>query len=407
MRIGTAALVLALGLASGCERAAGPAGADGASLSDVGFCTAALDAATRQLDGFRQTYTDPTGIPRSWQDGAVRLVGPADWTSGFAAGSFWLLYDHTGDTSWRDTAAAWTDVLEDQKANTGTHDVGFMIFNSFGNGYRLVGDKAYEAVLIETAKSLMTRFDATVGATRSWSFGEWQFPVIVDNMMNLELLYAVAALTGEESLAEAATAHAATTLRNHYRADASSYHIVDFDPLTGDVVGKQTHQGIADDSAWSRGQAWGLYGFTMAYRFTRDARFLELAEKIALFYLDHPNLPEDRIPYFDFDTPDDPDIVDHRDSSAGAIAASALLELAGFVAEPRASRFRSEAQTMLRSLASPAYAAQEGQNGHFLLMHATGNQPTGSEIDAAINYADYYYLEGLLRCTRLTDDQDD
>jgi uncharacterized protein YyaL (SSP411 family) len=247
----------------------------------------------------------------------------------------------------------------------------------------------------------MTRYNPNVGATRSWDFGEWSFPVIIDNMMNLELLYSASKMSGDETFADAATTHATTTINNHFRADNSSYHVVDYDPETGQAVHKQTHQGISDDSAWARGQAWGLYGYTMVYRFTRDEKFLKQAEKIAGFYLNHPNLPEDKVPYFDFDVPDDPDIENYRDSSAAAVAASALLELTAYVAEPQASVYRQAALAMLRSLASPVYSAEAGSNGHFLLKHATGRWQANDEVDAALNYADYYYLEALLRCKNL------
>jgi rhamnogalacturonyl hydrolase YesR len=208
-------------------------------------------------------------------------------------------------------------------------------------------------------------------------------------------------LSGDQRFADAATSHASTTLENHFRPDNSSYHVVDYDPETGVVVHKQTHQGIGDDSAWSRGQAWGLYGFTSVYRFTHDEQFLQQAKNIADFYLSNPNLPDDKVPYFDFDVPNDPDIENFRDSSAAAIAASGLLELAGYVSEPQASRYREAALDMLRSLVSPAYSAETGSNGHFLLKHATGRWQANDEVDAALNYADYYYLEALIRCKNL------
>lgn len=379
------------------------ANGDGAASPAPAMCLAALDAAEAQLDGFRCAYTDPSRIPRSYGNDELRLVSANDWTSGFVAGSFWYLFEYTRDPGWRAFAEQWTAALESEKHNTGTHDLGFMMFNSFGNGFRLVGTPEYEPILVQSAESLLTRFNPTVGATQSWDHSEWKFPVIVDNMMNLELLYFASASTGDRRFADAATTHAHTTLKNHYRPDSSSYHVVDFDPVSGVVLSKQTHQGLADDSAWSRGQAWGLYGFTMVYRLTRDRRFLGMAQNIAEFWLNHPNLPEDGVPYFDFDAPDYPGIEPLRDASAAAIATSALLELAGSVSGPRASRYREAALSTLGALASPAYAAAKGSNGHFLLMHSTGNQPAGSELDVAISYADYYYLEALLRCTRLND----
>lgn len=368
---------------------------------DSGFCATALDAAQVQLDGFRKAYPDPTKIARSYDNGQAKMVETKDWTSGFVSGSFWYMYEYTRDPGWLNSAERWTVALESQKNNTRTHDVGFIMFNSYGNGLRLTGNEAYEPVLVQSANSLMTRYSPVVGATRSWDFGEWSFPVIIDNMMNMELLYSVSQMTEDQKFADAATNHASTTLKNHFRPDYSSFHVVDYDPETGAAIHKQTHQGISDDSAWARGQAWGLYGYTMVYRFTREEEFLKQAEKIAGFYLNHPNLPEDKIPYFDFDVPNDPDIENYRDSSAAGVAASALLELAAYVSEPQASRYREAALSMLRSLASPAFSAETGSNGHFLLKHATGRWQANDEVDAALNYADYYYLEALLRCSQL------
>jgi len=374
-----------------------------ATVKAKGFCSSALDATRTQLEGFRDAYQDPALIPRSWSDGQVRLVGPGDWTSGFVAGSYWHMFEYTRELTWLASARARTFVLEDQKDRTDTHDVGFVIAGSFGNALRLAPTEEYESVVIQAAESLMTRFNETVGAIRSWDFGAWTFPVIIDNMMNIELLYIASELSGDQKYADVATRHALTTLENHFRPDHSSYHVVDFDPQRGTAINKQTHQGIADDSAWSRGQAWGLYGFTMTYRFTRDPRFLELATSIAEFYLNHPHLPDDKVPYFDFDVPGRPEIENFRDSSAAAIAASALLELASFVSRAEATRYRDAALAMLSSLTSPEYSAATGRNGHFLLMHATGRWQADDEIDSSINYADYYYLEALLRCSRLDD----
>jgi hypothetical protein len=276
-----------------------------------------------------------------------------------------------------------------------------VINNTFGAGYRLTQNPAYQTVLLAAAQSLSTRFNATVGATRSWDFGTWRFPVIIDNMMNLELLYRATALGGNARFAQIATTHALTTRTHHFRADASSYHVVDYDPATGAVIRKQTNQGLADESAWARGQAWGLYGFTATHRETRDARFLEQATRIADFYTRHPDMPADGVPYFDFDAPRLANVPDHRDASAGAIAASGLLDLARFAPPDAAERYLVFAIKVLRSLSSTSYRAAAGANRNFLLMHSVGNYPINDEIDVAINYADYYYLEGLLRCAAL------
>jgi len=253
--------------------------------------------------------------------------------------------------------------------------------------------------VIRAAESLASRFNPSVGATRSWDFGSYTFPVIIDNMMNLELLFHAQKLRGGGSLRRIAETHARTTLAHHFRPDCSSYHVVDFDPASGRVLRKQTHQGLADESAWARGQAWGLYGFSVAYRETGEPEFLDQARRIAEFYVSHPAMPDDFVPFFDFDAPTRTDVPKLRDASAAAIAASALLELAGFVDAALAERYRSFAMETLRSLSLPPYRATLGDNGHFLLRNSVGNFPASDELGVAINYADYYYLEALLRGT--------
>jgi unsaturated chondroitin disaccharide hydrolase len=370
------------------------------SSFDVAFCAKALDAAALQLAGFRATYTSAASIPRSaTTSGAVRLVGPGDWTSGFVAGNFWLIYEHTQDAAFRTAAEARTAALAGEQNTKSHHDLGFQFMSSYGNGYRLTKNTAYPAVLKTAADSLSTRYNGAVGAIRSWDFGTWSFPVIIDNMMNLKLLFHVADATGDQAYAERATTHAATTLANHFRADHSSFHLVDYDPATGAVVRKQTRQGLRDDSEWARGQAWGLYGFTEAHGETGRVDFLMQAENIAQLIMDHPSLPADKIPYWDYDAPNQASTP--RDASAAAITASALLELAGYATEPATARYTSFALEVLRSLSSPAYAAATGENSHFLLKHSVGSMPEDSEIDVALNYADYYYLEALLRCQAL------
>jgi rhamnogalacturonyl hydrolase YesR len=372
-----------------------------AFAEDAAFCREQLAFAVEQYDGYRQAYTNPSQIPRSVAAGSVRTVAPSDWTSGFPAGSFWYLYEYTGDPSWQSTAETWTDALYGQRLRTEDHDVGFIINDSYGHRLRLTSDAASEAVLVTAADSLLTRFSATVGAIRSWDFGSWQYPVIIDNMMNLELLFRASDVSSDPKYRDVAISHAETTMRNHFRPDASSYHVVDYNPQTGAVISKETNQGLADESAWARGQAWGLYGFTAMYRETLDERFLGQALAIADFYTQSPVMPEDGVPYFDFDAPARDDVPDYRDASAGAIATSALLELAGFADEEARGRYLAFALNSLRSLASPDYRAAQGQNGHFLLQHSVGNYPIDDEVDVAINYADYYYIEALLRCSRL------
>lgn len=341
----------------------------------------------------------PNDYPRSWANGRLTLARAADWTSGFFPGSLWLLSEATGDHFWGDTAARFTAGIEDMKNNRRTHDVGFMLQCSFGQGYRLTRNPHYREVLVAGADSLAVRFNPTVGCIKSWDTrAEWPFPVIIDNMMNLELLLWASQATGDPQYRRIAESHADVTLRHHFRADGSTYHVVDYDPVSGRVRKRQTHQGTADESAWARGQAWAIYGFALMYRETGKLDYRQQAEQTADFVVHHPRLPPDRIPYWDFDAPEKPRLP--RDASAAAIMCSALFELSKYVAPLSAQRYRAFAWEQLRALASPAYRAQLGENGCFLLLHSTGSFPRHSEVDCPLNYADYYFLEALLRCSR-------
>ncbi len=358
-----------------------------------------LDAAKAHLEKNLVDYTDVTRFPRNTApDGKLRAIPSNDWTSGFYSGNLWYMYEYTKDKKWEEAARKWTAGLEKEKFNTRTHDLGFMLYCSFGNGYRLTNDPAYKEIMIQGAKSLSTRFNAKTGTIRSWDHGKWQFPVIIDNMMNLELLFWATKVTGDSSFYKVAVTHANTTMKNHFRADNSSYHVVDYDTITGKVVARVTHQGYADESAWARGQAWGLYGYTVAYRETRDQKYLDLAVKIADFYLNHPHLPKDKVPYWDFNAPAIPN--EERDASAAAIAASGMLELSGYVRNGQP--FKKAAEDILISLSSDAYLAKAGTNNNFVLKHSVGHKPAKSEIDTPLVYADYYYIEALLRYDRMS-----
>ncbi len=340
---------------------------------------------------------DKKPLPRTFEHGQLVTIPPHDWTSGFFPGSLWYLFEATGDAKWRAPAEKFTVLLEPEQFNTKTHDVGFMLYCSYGNGLRLTGNEAYKSILLNGAQSLSTRFNPTVGCIKSWDHGvgRYVFPVIVDNMMNLELMFWAARNGPAERYRDLSIRHADTTIQNHFRADNSSFHVVDYDPASGKVLQRITHQGTADDSAWARGQAWGLYGYTVMYRETKDPRYLAQAQKIAAFVMNHPRLPADKVPYWDFDDVKIPNAP--RDASAAAIICCALLELRGYVDAGTAASYTTFAETQLRSLASPAYLAEPGTNGGFLLKHSTGNHPKKSEIDTPLNYADYYFLEALLR----------
>jgi hypothetical protein len=339
----------------------------------------------------------PGLLPRTIDtSGNLVTAGPGWWTSGFFPGCLWYLYEYSNDEMFRDYAIEMTERIEKEKDNKGTHDLGFMLYCSYGNGLRITGDEPYKDVLLTGARSLSTRFRPNIGCIQSWGSRKgWQCPVIIDNMMNLEFLMWAFNQTGDSSFYKIAVIHSDTTIKNHFRPDFSTWHVVSYDTISGRVETKQTAQGAADGSAWSRGQVWGLYGYTVMYRETGLQRYLDQAEHIADFLISHPNMPEDKIPFWDFNAPGIPDT--NRDASAGAIMASALIELSSFVGEDKKAQYLNVAEKQLRSLSSPAYLAKEGENGNFILMHSVGSLPGKSEVDVPLTYADYYFIEALLR----------
>lgn len=342
----------------------------------------------------------PDRLPRTFENDQLQTVSSGGWVSGFFSGSLWYLYEYTQDPRLKDYAEKYTERLKKEQYNKGTHDLGFMLYCSYGNGFRLTGNKEYQKVLLTGAESLSSRYNETIGCIQSWGSNEkWQFPVIIDNMMNLEFLFWATRMSGNPRYKDLSISHADKTIENHFRPDYSSYHVISYDTITGQVEKKNTHQGYRDESAWSRGQAWALYGYVMTYRETQAERYLQQANHIANFILEHPNLPEDKIPYWDFDAPDIPNA--KRDASAGAIIASALIELSQYVDEDLSRKYLNTARQQIQSLSSPEYFAETGTNGHFLLKHSVGHMPNGSEIDVPLSYADYYYIEALLRMKRL------
>ena len=333
--------------------------------------------AKREKNGWGE-LTNPRN---SEPDGTLNLVPSKDWTSGFFPGELWFLYEYTQNNFWKKKAQQHTDILEKEKMNGSTHDMGFKVYCSFGNGYRLTQDEHYKEVLLQSARTLATRFKPAAGIIRSWdhSTAKWACPVIIDNMMNLELLFW------------------ATKESKDSTFYFSSYHVIDYDRITGQVLKKNTHQGFADESAWSRGQAWALYGYTMCYRETRLPEFLEQAQNIEKYLFTHPNMPEDLIPYWDFDAPGIPD--EPRDVSAATVIASALYELSLYDPE-KGERYRSNADKIIENLTKHYRATLKKDNG-FLLLHSTGTKPTNTEVDVPIVYADYYFIEALMRKNKL------
>ena len=321
------------------------------------------------------------------------------WCSGFYPGTLFYLYEFSHDTSLLHEATRRLRLLENEQFNKGTHDLGFMMYCSFGNARHALNTKDYDEILLNSAKSLSTRFNPTIGCIKSWDNNKWQYPVIIDNMMNLELLLWATHVSGDSSFYKIAVTHANTTMKNHFRPDYSSFHVVNYDTATGAVLARVTAQGFSDSSAWARGQAWGLYGYTMMYRGTHDPRYLEQAEHIAHFILTNPNLPADKVPVWDYNAPEGQRAL--RDASAGAVMASALIELSRYVSSEKGREYLDVAEQIIVTLSSSNYHAIVGSNGGFILKHSVGHLPGKSEVDVPLTYADYYFVEAMLRYKQL------
>ncbi|MGN6533381.1 MAG: glycoside hydrolase family 88 protein, partial [Ginsengibacter sp.] len=347
---------------------------------------------------YMMTLIPADKMPQSYNEKDKKLIAHDIkwWCSGFYPGALWYIYEQTGNNDIRKEAERALEVIRPNETYTGNHDLGFMMYCSFGNAYRLTKKEAYKDIIFRSAESLSTRYRPSIKSIQSWNGNKYfKCPVIIDNMMNLEMLNWVSDNGGDRKYKEIALNHSNTTIKNHYRTDFSSFHVVDYDLETGKVIRKATWQGAADCSSWSRGQSWGLYGYVMMYRFTKDKKYLQQARNIAKFMLHHPNLPEDKIPFWDFDAPQIP--FAKRDASAAAIMASALLELGQYCSGSEKQEYVSNAEKMLKSLSGPDYRAKAGENGGFLLMHSTGALVLNSEIDVPLIYADYYFLEALKR----------
>ena len=360
-----------------------------------------LELATQQSIRMAESLKNqPDRLPQTINEkGELVTCNSAWWVSGFFPGVLWYLYENNPTEELKDWAVNYTLRVEDQKYTTDNHDVGFMIFCSFGNAYRITGNEDYKEVIHTASNSLITRFNPTVGCIRSWDEApwskQWQYPVIIDNMMNLEMLEWTSKTFNDSIYSYVAKTHANTTLKHHFRDDYSSYHVISYDTISGGVEKKNTSQGFSHESAWARGQSWGLYGYTMMYRETGNKAYLEQAINIADFLVNHPNLPEDKIPYWDFDAPNIPDA--KRDASAGAIICSALIELSDYASAKKSKKYLDVAKTQIRSLSSAPYRASLGENANFILKHSVGHMPANGEVDVPLTYADYYYVEALMR----------
>jgi len=314
------------------------------------------------------------------------------WTSGHFPGSLWYLYEATGDDWFKTRATAWTETLAPNAKVTDNHDVGFIMYCSYGNARRILKTRKYDGLLNETADSLCQRYNPDLGLIRSWGAkdGKGDFLVIPDNLMNLELLE----WAGRGKVARS---HADVTMKHHFRTDGGCRHVLDYDEATGRVKGIFRGQGASCETAWSRGQSWAIYGYTMMYRMTGYARYLDFAKKLADYAINHPNMPADCVPYWDYGAPGE-----ERDTSAASVMASGLLELSTYVKASERARYRGFAVKQLLALASSAYFSEGDEIGHFLLKHGVGHKPAKSEVDTPLDYGDYYFLEALLRFKSLT-----
>lgn len=373
---------------------------------EFAYCHSQLLRTLSELPKDETGATDCSLVPRNIMPGEshwnYHKNSKEEWCSGFFPGILWYDYEVTGDSLIKEQAERYTESLTYlSQIPAHDHDLGFLVFCSFGNGYRLTGNEHYKQVILDTADTLATLFNSTVGTILSWprevKNRNWPHNTIIDNMINLEMLFWAAKNGGSHNLYDLAVAHATTTMNNHFRPDGTCYHVAVYDTLTGDFIKGVTHQGYADESVWARGQAWAIYGFTVVYRETKDTLFLNFAQKVTDAYLSRLNTA-DYIPYWDFCDPQIPNV--SRDASAAAVVASALLELSQMVAPEKGKQYFDAAEKMLASLSSPAY--ESGEANPAFLLHSTGHRPAGSEIDASIIYADYYFIEALLRYRALT-----
>lgn len=367
---------------------------------NLGYC---VTQATKTLEMIPQDSLMPRNIApgeKEW-----KMVSIHDWTSGFWPGILWYLYEYTGEENWKNEAEKFSEYLYPlSRKSAADHDLGFQVFNSVGNGYRLTQNPEYKEVVLRTADTLTSLYNPVVGTIHSWPWQQresgWPHNTIIDNMMNLELLFWASKNGGKKEWYDLAVRHAEVTMGNHFRDDYSSFHVVVYDTLTGEKIKGVTHQGYSDESLWARGHAWAIYGYTMTARETGNPEFLDFLEKIADVFLER--LPEDMIPYWDFDAPDVPDAP--RDAAAASIAASAFLELSNLVKDSEKSAYyRQSAEKILEELSSERYQSREANSA--FLMHSTGSFPGNSEVDYSIIYADYYYLEALMQLKKLREGQ--
>ncbi|CAH8281520.1 unsaturated chondroitin disaccharide hydrolase [Mariniflexile fucanivorans] len=364
-----------------------------------------LDQSTTKLKKALKHLKSYDSLPRNIPNGKKhwKLVGVKDWCSGFWPGVLWYGYEHSGNDSIKIAAEKFTEAVKPiAYSSAEDHDIGFQIYCSFGNGYRLTGNESYKEVMLAAADTLATLYNPIVGAIQSWPSKTEIYPhnTIIDNMMNLELLFWAAKNGENKDLYNIAESHANITMKYIVRPDSAVYHLGEFNDKTGEFIKGHTHQGYADESMWARGQTWGIYGFALAYRETGRDDFLNTSIKLADHFLNR--LPEDGIPYWDFDDPKIPNAP--KDASAAAVAACGMLELANVLKDEKLkTKYTNAAKKFVKILSTEKYLS--GKTNDALLLHSTGHHPKGTEIDVPIIYADYYFMEALTRLEKLESSQ--
>ena len=362
-------------------------------------------AELQQKDGFYDYTMEPRNILKGdKQKGWNCRKMDKDWCSGFWSGILWMDYQNTKDEAVKKTAEGYTESLKGIAYRPcHNHDIGFLMFCSYGKGYEVNHSPEYKKIILASADSLATLFNPIVGTILSWprmvEREHWPHNTIIDNMMNLDLMFWASKNGGNKLLYDLAVTHAKTTMKNHFRPDGSCYHVAVYDTINGDLIKGVTHQGYADNSMWARGQAWAIYGYTMVYRYTKNKMFLDFAQKVTDIYIKRlKETSDDMIPLWDMDDPRGVKLAP-KDVSAACIVADALLELQQYVDKEKCDEYSLFALQSLAQLSTDKY--QSGKKNVAFLMHSTGHHPAKSEIDASIIYADYYYMEALVKVKML------
>lgn len=355
--------------------------------------TAALEFGERQVQALAERHPDffpiYTAQGKWFHEGELWT----DWTGGFLAGMMWQFHIRTGDAAWRTRAEHYSKLLEHRQHDRDVHDLGFIFLSTYLKWYELTGDKVLHDVLIQAGRTLAMRFQQKGQYLRSFVAPESLF---IDIMMNVPIIFYAAKETGDEQLLGVANTHCQTTCQRIVRADGSTAHEGIFDTESGEFLRESTHQGLAAGSAWARGLAWSLYGFSKCYALTGDDRWLAVSERNADYWL--ANLPDDHVPYWDFDADlsQPPPRGAQKDSSAGAIAASGLIDLAKQTAAPeKAARYRKTALAMLDALVDSEYVADQTPGWEGVLKHGVYHTEKNLGVDESVMWGEFFFVEAL------------